>query len=437
MNKIKVGKRVFPFLLIIMALLFFGFPGSGLFLKNKLSQVKKDWDMMKKGMAAYGMDRCGMYYPPDTAERRRENPDFSVTFETSKEYITKRPVGTRKKIVEFWCPLTTPIAYIVEYPFDPFRPGAMYGYACWNFHDDKNPFAFLHSPGPDKDDDIAPALLKSRIDKYFKNQIGMCNWKHEDYGVMKSLVLPYLYDPTNGAQSSGDLIWMMDVSYSEWGWKKEEGDQWKNAVLPELPPYAAENNKALPEGWEPGEQLPPPRTVAEKMTRKRIIPLPDSLYRAMNDTGYLFYPPGGKLSVNLEILSGVQNMFARNYESFFREPGALTPEQIKTLEAWEQSEPKWWNSMKENQKPDSASHLSLQAQNVYIFLPFFGKSQLLLAARDLAQGEREKSQERIKNLKEIVQRIGHAHPGDEKKLAPYEQRVESELLRLSEALQKK
>ena len=88
--------------------------------ERRLERVRGDFDMLAKAMNGYGIDRCGGYMPPDTSERRKADPSIPLTFECQVGYMEKMPVGRDHKPREFWCPLTTPIAYAGEIPRDPF-----------------------------------------------------------------------------------------------------------------------------------------------------------------------------------------------------------------------------------------------------------------------------------------------------------------------------
>jgi hypothetical protein len=144
---------------------------SNRFLENRaLDRVERDWNDLRMACMNYGLDRCGVYYPPDTAERRKEEPGFPLTFEFDGDFITRRPTGKKQEPVSFWFPLTTPIAFVREIPLDPFHPGHRYGYTCWNLHDSYPVLAFFYSPGPDRKTDLPLSELRERIERYFQGR---------------------------------------------------------------------------------------------------------------------------------------------------------------------------------------------------------------------------------------------------------------------------
>ena len=98
--------------------------------------------------------------------------------------------------------LTTPVAYLVRVPRDPFSedfagryrygtPRVNRGWAdCW----------MLASNGPDGDADIAPEYVEVQDDR--------SAWLHVAYPFQEAPqpLQNFLYDPTNGALSSGDIV---------------------------------------------------------------------------------------------------------------------------------------------------------------------------------------------------------------------------------------
>lgn len=427
----KLRKSIIPVgFLVLIPLFLFALSGLGFFVNKKLKRVEEDWDMLLKAFNSYGLDRCGMYFPPDTVERRKEDRNFPLTFELSPEFIKSRPVNYDNKPVEHWIPLTTPVAYAAKIPKDPFRPDHFYGYSCWNWHDHLYPMAFFHSPGPDEEDDISPLKLRKEINTYLRSRGTYHNLFPEEYGIFKSMIIPYLYDPTNGAGSSGDLIWLLDYTCQVYGWRKQDVKQWMDAPLPELPLYTSGENSGIQGDWDVGDTLPPPRSMVESSHRKKTITVPDTLYSVMRFTNYLKSIPDIGYRLDLEALSGVQNQFGRYFSVFFETPRPLSSEEMKRLKSWQESQSAWWRHMDLFMINKSTSYNSLPAHEVYVFLPLFGKSQILLAACEAAEGDMDKALKRIEALEVCLNKIMESKKDYKGESDPYEESVETELNRL-------
>jgi len=401
-----------------------------LFINRKLSRVGQDWQDLLKAFNAYGIDRCGMYYPPDTVERRKEDPRFPLTFELSPEFIKSRPLGYDHKPIEHWIPLTTPIAYAREIPRDPFRSGNFYGYSCWNGHDKVYSMAFLYSPGPDKKEDIPPGDLRKEIDTYLVSRGGGGDFLPVEYGVLKSMIIPYMYDPTNGVTSKGDLIWLLDRMSQVYGWGRHDVKAWTDAPLPDLPIYTPEDRSGIQGDWAVGDPLPPPRSMLETRHREKRVAIPDALFDAMRNTEYLQHAPDGGYRLDWDAMTGIQNRFGPSFADFFHTPRAFTAEEAGILERLTREDQKWWGPMDRFPKHFITSYESLEARQVYFFLPLFGKSQILLAADEAARDETENARKRIVRLEEALGKILDQKKMDRGIPDPYEQRVEQELSRL-------
>jgi hypothetical protein len=61
--------------------------------QRPLERVAKDWgDLTLTGaVPGYGVDRCGVYMPPDTSWRRMAQPDAPLTFEWDPAYRMMNP----------------------------------------------------------------------------------------------------------------------------------------------------------------------------------------------------------------------------------------------------------------------------------------------------------------------------------------------------------
>ena len=162
-NHQKSNKHLVSLLTLVVLVLITGCRMSDQEILKRLDQVEKDFKLLEIGVASYGIDRCGYYYPPDTSLHRKRNPKLPLTFETDPAFIEmlrKEPGcpfgGT------YWDPLTTPVAYVKLIPGDPFRNNAPYGFASWTLHDNSCVVGILYSPGPDGKEDVTLITLPGK-----------------------------------------------------------------------------------------------------------------------------------------------------------------------------------------------------------------------------------------------------------------------------------
>ena len=182
---------------------------------RRLERVRADFALICEGVGGYGVDIAGLA-PPDTSLRREGDPSVPLTFEWESGYAHR--VGKAKAPGSIpptagsplYNSLTTPVRYAKpENLRDPFRRGAQYGYASWNWnHDGLWPVFILHSPGPDGRDDRDLVALRREVEALLMAQMA---GRPDDrqglrLGELLDLVVGDLYDPTNGTRSRGDLI---------------------------------------------------------------------------------------------------------------------------------------------------------------------------------------------------------------------------------------
>jgi hypothetical protein len=434
MRLLREGLKI-KHLLLALALILVAAPlaavVSNRFLESRaLDRVERDWNELRMACVNYGLDRCGVYYPPDTAERRMDDPGFPLTFELDKDFITRRPTGNKQEAVTFWFPLTTPVAYASKIPLDPFHPGHFYGYTCWNLHDFYPTLAFFHSPGPDRKADLPMPELRQRIERFFQNRPPSPVIQSQDYGALREILRPYLYDPERREDDSGDLVWILDGAYEPWGFRHYSG-LFETAATPELPISEEPIPVAIAEGWEPGRMLPKPRTHQEMMVRERTIPLPEAVAGRLRVAELMDWS-GGSPRLPVQKITALMNHLGRDFESFFVHPSPLDAGQLERLKAWEKETPLWWNALAfEQPLVDNSGVMSFPAKDVYVLLPLFGKSYLLLVARDLGEGREELALRRLNQFQDFLEYLkNNSYFEDD----PYEGRVMEELQRLSEEL---
>lgn len=395
---------------------------SAVLVRSRLDRVKTDWVALRKGFQAYGMDRCGAFFPPDTQLRCREESTCPLTFECS--VLKAREWAERKAVGTFWSPLTTPIAYMTTLPQDPFRPGEFYGYTCWNYTD-RGPLilAVLHSPGPDGVNNCDLRELRKQLDVVIRAERTRRDARTpEIHGVLRQLVRPWLYDPTNGLKSSGDLLSIYDNN-AAYGWGANEG-LWATAPEPDRPFSYEEYCSLLPE--EPAgvtaEQL--------RMRQMQVPPHFQELARALG-TDLAVLPTAPEMTSEMALLHG---RFGADFAAFFESPHVLRPDELLRFTKWQNEAPTWWNRIRscglggvETQWP------RCKELQIYEFLPYYGKSQLLAAACEAATGERDQALRRIEYLRSM---LDHVSGGTGKPRTDFEVRVQTELPRLSGLLER-
>lgn len=182
---------------------------------RRLERVRADFALIHEGLSMYGLDIAGLV-PPDTSLRRESDPSVPLTFEWESGYAYR--VGKAKSPGSIppsadsplYNSLTTPVRYVnPEQLRDPFRRGAQYGYASWNWnHDGFQPLSIVQSPGPDGRDDRDIADLRREVGELLAARKAASRDGNEDvrFDELLDLVAGDLYDPTNGARSRGDLI---------------------------------------------------------------------------------------------------------------------------------------------------------------------------------------------------------------------------------------
>lgn len=391
---------------------------------SALKKVEKDWHELRKGIYAYGMDRCGLYFPPDTSVRRRTSPKAQLTWELSTGFLRK--LGPADSPGEFYGPLTTPIAYTSSIPNDPFRPGHFYDYTCWNFHDKVPTFYIMHSPGPDRVDDLPLAKFRDEFGRYLESRRGG-HADREDLGVLMAMTLPFLYDPTNGLRSRGDLFALDEGHYVYSSFKRDE--LWTNVPLPALPITGKPPEIG---NWQPGSEMPKPTTLAESMRRTALRHVPAKFESIGRDMGLIIRNYRNDAEMRYVALAPVQNRLGVGFDEFFRHPRALTRSEQQYLASWKGATPIWWKLMDPPAFADlSNSTYFFPAECLYTLLPYYGKSQLLLASDDAANSQTQPALNRVIVLDRLIDEFEREALSPD----PFQQRVHTELHRLCRELE--
>ncbi len=428
----RVGKIVFLFAFICVAAAGIVTYQTYFSTAALLDQVESDWKDLRVALQEYGLDRCGIYFPPDTTERRTMNPEVFLTFETDTPYITNQPLGESGKPVTFWLALTTPIAYRGELPVDPFRPKHFYGYTCWNLHDPyKKALAVFYSPGPDGKEDLPLVEMREQIEAYLRQRSPSMMPSPEDYGVLREMIRPGLYDPDTG---EGDLIWIVDGAGRAYGWRIED-PEWMKAPMPQLPPLQPpEQRQTLPQ-FVLNDPLPTPASMAELANSRELVAVPHEYWSVLQqfcsmgkDSQY-----GGR-QIESRSFDVLRDRFGKDFMDFFLHPGPLTEREKENFRHWRHEQSRWWSLMELAFKfhPVQGSKISLEAMGLYESLVFYGKSQLLLAGYEASE-EAEVAVERLDKLDAFLDFLSQ----NREVQFSFQQRVESELARLSGQLRQK
>jgi hypothetical protein len=403
--------------------------------ERRLGRVRADFDMLAKAINGYGIDRCGGYMPPDTSERRKTDPATPLTFELQVGYMEKKPVGTDHKPREFWCPLTSPVAYAATIPRDPFSDGP-YGYTCWNFHDGYMPVGVVHSPGPDGRADWPPETIRADFERLFRVSRGQQfgGGLPSEAAVIRRMVQAHLYDPTNGTRGGGDLVAVIS-SYGMTGWitrpSPPDGSRLDDSEIPATFADPATSDSVAP-GWIPGDPMPPAQHAEAYIAREREVRLPVAL---LNFIGEADLRASGSMSLDLARLDPQRARLGRDFAGFFEHPRLLDRAEELSLAGWQATQPLWWQPMERMaNSPQLNFNYSLSAAHLYNLMPLYGKSQLLLAAYDATLGSRERARERVRHLQGTLESLRKENPNP---ADPYQRRVHDELGRLCAELDTK
>ena len=352
-------------------------------IREKLKKVQTDWQALEDAIYSYEIDRCGIYKPPDTMPRRRLYPDTFLTFETEPEFINNQPVGAHHIAFIENDPLTTPIAYIDKIPMDPFNPGHYYGYTCWTIFDLVYELALFHSPGPDGKTDLSLITLREKLDPYFQKRskqvvMNTMELTGEEKTMVKNIITPHLYDPTNGLVSQGDLILWLDL-HGEFGSK---GDTWADSPASDDDIY----NKVLNGFPQKKTWDNQPTHMKEFMSQREKVKVPTSMLKVFHEAG---------ITLQKELTSGerpllkpvfpLYNHIKQNYKGFFKSPGSLSKAELESLQDWKKTSPQWWNALAIDTQGRTTGEI-YPTGSLTPLLPVYGKSMLLWAGEELSYG---------------------------------------------------
>jgi hypothetical protein len=382
-------------------------------IERKLKTVAEDFDALGKAMRSLGIDNCGIYLPSDTSWRSAERP----TFETLRIYHPFAPnEGTGKRRSRS---LTTPVAYIDQYPQDPFHPGQGYGFIAWSFFDGEPPAALLHSPGPDGDIDVRMARLFTIIDSRLPKDGGHSqqdgghslqfpNFDDKIHPCLNALRGRFAYDPTNGTVSNGDLIHFYI-----------QGNDQAPEEIEAIAPISEEELDSLLKEYPATVEIPQPRWQDEGnaelafVYEENLFPVRKPFYALVQH--YL----AGDEETAEEALYGLSNKFGP-FADFFISPRKggylieykpLTEELVRQIEEWRQEDPAWWDLIDAVPEVGKHSYIHLDLERYARFFVFYGKSQLLNAGRLFAQGELKKAYRSVRVVEHLSEDLCSIYDG--------------------------
>lgn len=401
--------------------------------QHKLAYVRAEYNRLLPAMASLGLDNCGLYYPDDTHMRRVADPTLPLTFE-------RQPAFHRQgRLLSGVRCLTTPVSYLPSLPEDPFNPGHDYGYAAirgGKVRGDINSMAILSSPGPDGVEDLPLPRLRAGLVDYFNQGPKNHLLNPEARGRLWQTIVPYLYDPSNGTRSGGDLILVTETHNREYGFGCDnQALLAKGDIAPPTTPrpsfLKAENlPTSVPTGGEP------PLTEEDQLHVVRIS-LPADLLGVLLNADIL--QAGGR-ELNVEHVNRLGNHLGA-FREFFAHPRPM-PETGFTaaLKTWQQEDPKWWQA---TAKPCTGSpsfrrgFSNLTAYDLFPILILYGKTQLLLAGDEAARKETDAALDRIDALRFIFLSLRRLDDGmDLIKWDASIARIHEEMNRLCDELEK-
>ena len=245
---------------------------------------------------------------------------------------------------------------------------------------------------------------------------------------MASFFRPFLYDPTNGIASTGDLIRVVCCEGQPFG-SLARGDAWTSCVDPVLPLSRDEPTTAA-ETWAVGDPLPAPRSLSEKLNRERMVQLPDFVYQRL--WAMEIVRQGNPPQLRREKVEPLLNKLGSSFSPFFERPRPLTDEERAAFVRWRSEAPAI--GMIALYHPSMANPLSggtsMPAEDVYAIMPLYGKFQIIAAAVDARDGNTTLAAQRLDGLQSVLDRLTAQNRDATSAPDPFEQRVHGELSRL-------
>jgi len=397
--------------------------------RRKVLQVQNDWQTLFRGMSGLAVDNCNCFFPSDTTWRDDQRPTLGTAF-PNYSFHHHWPACA------YAVSLTTPIAYVESIPTDPFDEGQEYGFVAWHYYAYEPSIALFHSPGPDGDVDIYPAriyaVIQSRLEQIADNTSPTgfrLDYTPKTAAAAQSMAAQFQYDPTNGTQSDGDLVQLYTLCASGGGFGFLTGDRMDVTLFKS----AAENSLSILNAEFPSDiRIPTPRypnaaLTEEVYARKSGLAIVDLQFSKYFEL-YI-----SDQHAQREPLSVLANRLAA-FEEFFKNPRGLSTAEVERLGQWKTEQAFWWNLIRDepqiNDGPRTFANLDYFAK----FFVFYGKSLLLLAGAEVAEGNPSKAQAILSVLDHRLRSLPMDDDASEVNL--FARRVREEMIRMSAELRK-
>jgi hypothetical protein len=293
------------------------------------------------------------------------------------------------------------MAYLTEFPRDPFHGGKWYGYTCWNWFDEVTPTYVLHSPGPDGMEDMPITTLRAQIGALLLKSPYMPQGGDPAlYREIVKVVTPFLYDPTNGIRSRGDLIEVVDHRNGAFGWRRKTGLWSAYSLPPELADADDPLSRAL-ERFKAGDLFPPPITREDVAGQSYFILLQG---RSAAFVTAVSSVENGIARPRAALVAPARDRLGTQFGEFLDHPHVLNANERGELKRWREEEPDWWGAVGQALADgcDMETTVNLHIAGVYELVPLFGKSAVLLAAEYSALGDRESAEKTLGELRFLM-----------------------------------
>jgi len=126
-----------------------------------------------------------------------------------------------------------------------------------------------------------------------------------------------------------------------------------------------------------------------------------------------------------------RNHLGQGFGKFFLHPRPFTKTESDYLNSWKKEQSLWWRTM-DNTSKNKSPRIGIDTQGLFQILPLIGKSQILLAAEDWENHQPQSALHRLAYLQNELKNIKRQIP---EPLSPYQNRVLTELSRISKELQ--
>jgi len=354
-------------------------------VRRKGTETRAVFDEVRTATVSYGVDRCGVFMPPDTLGVTTSSAGTTgLTLLTDNAWM-QRQLTEAGYSSTHWHALTTPVAYLGRIPHDPFAPRNPIGYIAPPFARDGGlPFlAAVRSVGPNGTEDVDLGLFRERLLPLVEHRsLSMAEPLPDEMGpyvaAMIEELLPNIYDPTNGTFSHGDLIRVFDTQRvlfdSQW---TSDPQLWRISAEGVAPDFSLDHIEAVSR------------------------PITGALAATTNWEGRTFLAPlfemeTEELTTLIESNRGRLGEFAHALQT----PRPLDPTEALGVMEWSQDNADWWRLIGEIREGPltmpreiTASLTMSDRENVVAAIPMVLRSIALSAMDDMAAEHTEKAEQ--------------------------------------------